>query len=124
MRKPEFEQFRAHLLKSGKPIPEHRREPYRLAVVSLLEDSSDVLVQKARKDGHPDAQIEIHGSWVEAGFTTEDGVAMLAQMFPGAVFSGGREMHWVEADDEVIILEFAWDAEDGEFLTGRVKIVV
>lgn len=125
MKKPEFEQFRTTLLRHGKAIPQQQREPYRQAIVSLLEDSGLFLVQKARKDGHDDAQIEIHGSYVGTDFSPDAVKDALRSIWPGDVFvASGEEGNWVETEDEITTLQFAWDGGSGQFLTGRVKITV
>ncbi|MFI5385174.1 MAG: hypothetical protein ACHQ50_03545 [Fimbriimonadales bacterium] len=124
MKKPEFEQFRKSLLRRAKAVPQQQREPYRLAIVSLLEDTGQFLVQKARKDGHDDALIEVHGSWVGTDFSPDTVTAALRDTWPGAVFGSGEQGCLIEHEDEVATLQFAWDSGDGQFLTGRVKITV
>ena len=124
MRKPEFEQFRRALIRTAKPIPQQAREPYRLAIVSLLEDTGLFLVQKARKDGHDEALLEVHGSWVGTDFSTDAVKTALLQAWPGAVFSSGTDNFLIESEEEVATLQFAWDSGAGQFLTGRIKVTV
>ncbi len=95
-----------------------------MAVVSLLEDTGLFLVQKARKDGHDEALIEIHGSWVGTDFSPDAVMSALRESWPGALFPSGEQSSLVEHEDEVATLQFAWDDGSGQFLTGRVKITV
>lgn len=124
MRKPEFEQFRQSLLRRAKALPQQQREPYRLGIVALLEDSRLFLVQRARKDGHDDALIEIHGSWIGTDFSPTAVIDSLKQAWPGSVFGSGEQKYWIEAEDEIVTLQFAWDDKNGCFVTGLVKITV
>jgi hypothetical protein len=122
MKKPDFEQFRQSSLKHGKALPQQQREPYRQAIVDLLEDTRQFLVQRARKDGHDDVLIEIHCSWIGTAFSPETVIETLREVWSGDVFPIGEKKHWIEAEDEIVTLEFAWDAGDGQFLTGRIKV--
>ncbi|HTQ10762.1 MAG TPA: hypothetical protein VMI31_11865 [Fimbriimonadaceae bacterium] len=124
MRKPEFEQFRRTLIRKAKALPQQAREPYRLAIVGLLEDTGLFLIQKARKDGHDEALLEIHGSWVGTDFSPDAVKAALLETWPGGVFGSGEQGFLLESEEEVAILQFAWDSGQGQFLTGRIKIVV
>ena len=124
MRKPEFEQFRQSLIRRSKPLPQQAREPYREATVKLLEGTGEILVQKARKDGHDTALVEIHGSWVGTDFSPEAVMSTLKGAWPGDLFSGAPEMHWIEHEEEVVTLDFACDLPNDQFVTGRVKINV
>ena len=124
MRKPAFEQFRASAIRRSKSLPQQAREPYRAAIVALLEDSGLFLVQRARKDGHDDALIEVHASWIGTDFSPDGVIESLRAMWPGAVFGAGEQMYWVEHEDEIVTFEFAWSNGEGQFLTGRIKITV
>ena len=120
-KKPEFEQFLHTLLKTGKPLVQQAREPYRAAAVDLLENTGDILVQRARKDGHKDVQIEIHGTWVGPSYDPFAVVKQLRALWPGSLFSSGEELHFVEYKEEVVTLRFGW--KDGDaYLTGLIKI--
>ncbi|HVT12259.1 MAG TPA: hypothetical protein VHE55_08325 [Fimbriimonadaceae bacterium] len=123
MRKPEFEQFRQATLRQAKALPQQQREPYRTGIVRLLEDTDLFLVQKARKDGHDDALLEIHGSWIGTEFSPEAVMQALRDLWPGKMFASGEVKHWIEAEAEIVTLEFAWNSGAGQFLTGRIKIV-
>jgi hypothetical protein len=124
MKKPEFEQFRHALLRRAQPLPQQQREPYKAAIVSLLDDSGMFLVQKSRKDGHDDALIEVHCSWVGTDFSPDHVIQTLRELWPGAIFEKGEKKHWIEAEDEVVVLEFAWENGGGQFVTGRIKVTV
>jgi hypothetical protein len=123
MRKPEFEQFRTSLLRRTQALPQQQREPFKDAIVKLLDDSGLFFVQKSRKDGRDDALIEVHCSWVGTDFSPDGVIAALRSLWPGEVFGKGEKKHWIEAEDEIVTLEFAYDAEY-RFLTGRVKVTV
>lgn len=122
MRKPEFEQFRATVLKNSRPMPQQQREPYKAKVVSLLEDTGLFLVQKARKDGHDPALIEVHAAWLGTDFSVEAVIEALKSTWPGEVFENGEQKYWIEAEEEVVELWFAW--RNDNFLTGHVKVTV
>lgn len=122
MRKPEFEQFRATVLKSSRPIAQQDREPIRQRVVSLLEDTGLFLVQRARKDGHNEALIEVHAAWVGTDFSVDAVIDCLKSSWPGNVFEGGEQKFWIEPEEEVVELWFAW--RDDQFVTGHIKITV
>jgi len=124
MKKPEFEQFRGALLRRAKAIPQQAREPYRLGIVRLIEDTGLFLVQRARKDGHDQALIEIHCSWIGTDFSPDAVKATLREVWPGALFGAGQEGSLIESEDEIVTLEFAWDGGAGLFLTGRIKVTV
>jgi hypothetical protein len=124
MRKPAFEQFHRTTLRSGKPMPQQQREPLRAAIVELLENTGLFLVQKARKDGHDDALIEVHGSWIGTDFSPEAVIEALQSTWPGTLFEGGENQYWIEAEDEIVTLVFAWNPGERGFLTGRVKVTV
>lgn len=123
MKRPQFEHFRRSLAAKAKPLPQQAREPYRAAIVLLLEETGEILVQKARKDGHDEAMIEIHGSWVGTDFSTGAVISRLRAHWPGSLFAEGEAMHWIEAEEEVVTLSFAASLGAGA-LTGRVKITV
>jgi hypothetical protein len=124
MRKPEFEQFRQSLLRKAKAMPQQQREPYRAGLVKLLEDTGLFLVQKARKDGHDDALIEIHSSWIGTDFSPEAVIASLRELWPGGVFDGGETKYWAESEDEIVMFDFAWNAAERGFLTGLIKVTL
>jgi len=124
MRKPEFEQFRRSLIRRAKAIPQQAREPYRLGIVKLLEDTGLFLIKRARKDGHDEALLEIHGSWVGTDFSPDAMKAALSEAWPGSVFGAGVQNSLVESEEEIVTLQFAWDAGNGQFLTGRIKVTV
>jgi hypothetical protein len=124
MRKPEFEHLRQSLLRRGKAMPQQQREPYRAGIVKLLEDTGLFLVQKARKDGHDDALIEIHSSWIGTDFSPDAVIESLRALWPGGMFPAAESKYWIEAEDEIVTLEFAWDAGERGFLTGRLKVTV
>jgi hypothetical protein len=124
MRKPEFEQFRQSLLRRAKPLPQRDREPYRKAIVDLLEESGVVLVQRARKDGHDDALTEFHATWIGPDFSPDYVISTLKSLWPGAVFPTGEQKYWIEVEEEIVDLLFAWDNGDGQFLTGKTRITL
>lgn len=122
MRKPEFEQFRAELVRGDRPLPPKARAPVRERIVALLDETGRILVQKSRQDGRDDALIEVHGTWVGADPSIEALVQTIRGVWPGDVFVGGALQSWIEAPEEVATLEFAWSAGEGGYLTGRIKI--
>ncbi len=124
MRKPEFEHLRHTVLARSKPIPQKDREPYRESLVTLLEDTGLFLVQKARKDGHDDALIEVHASWIGTDFSTEAVVDALKSNWSAKAFDGGEVKHWIDVEDEVVTLEYVWSGSGAGFLTGRVKVTL
>jgi hypothetical protein len=122
MRKPEFEQFRQSLLRRAKPLPQQQREPYRHKLVDLMEDSGLFLVQRARKDGHDDALTEFHATWIGTDFSPETVTDALKELWPGAVFESGSQKYWIETEEEIVDLLFAWDNGEDRFLTGRIRV--
>jgi len=124
MKKPDFEQFRQSLLRRAKALSQQEREPFRAAIVSLLDDSGLILVQRARKDGHDPALIEVHGSWIGTDFSPDHVIQSLRDLWPGNVFASGEQKYWIEAEDEIVDLEFAWDNGSGQFVTGKIKVTV
>lgn len=122
MRKPEFEQFRAELLRGGRPLPPRARAPIRERIVALLDDTGQILVQKSRQDGRDDALVEVHGTWVGADPSVEALVESIRAAWPGEAFVGGKLQSWLEAPEDVATLEFAWSAGEEGYLTGRIKI--
>jgi hypothetical protein len=122
MKKPDFEHHRQSLLRAGKPLPQQAREPYRVALVQLLEDTGLFLVQRARKDGHNEALIEIHASWVGTDYSPDAVIAALRDLWPPESLKDQK--HWIEAEDEVVTLQFAASVGEGQFLTARMKVTV
>lgn len=124
MRKPEFEQLRHSLIRAAKAMPQQEREPYRQKMVSMLEEDGLLLVQRARKDGHDDALIEVHASWIGTDYSTEAIIGALKTVWARGFVEGGQLRHWIESEDEVVTLEFAWSGPGSGFLTGRVKVTL
>lgn len=121
IKKPAFDQFVHVAMKEGKALQQQAREPYRHAIVEFLESEGDILVQKARKDGHDDASIEIHAIWVGPSYDPDDVVRVMRESWPGKLFPKTEQMHWVERDEEVVTLRFMWHSA-AQFLSGKITI--
>lgn len=121
-KKPQFEQFLQSSVRTLKPMPQQAREPYRQAITDFLEGTNEILVQKARKDGHPDAQIELHCTYIGPSFDAFEVVQMIRNLWPGSLFTGGENMFWVENEEEVVRLRFVW-REAAQFLSGLIIVV-
>src|ERR1041385_4943823 len=125
MKKPDFYHFRESMLRQGQPMRQQDREPYRAAIVNLLEEGGKILVQKSRKDGHNESLVEIHGSWIGTDFSTAAMIEALKNSWPNGLFPDGEEKHWIEGEEEIVTLDFAWmSGGDRGFLTGRIKLTV
>lgn len=121
-KKPAFEQFRATLISSGKPIPEKEMVPIQAEIVAHLDTIKDLLVQKVRRQGHKETLIEISSSWVGLDGDTRNAIATLKKSWPAELFGNMQEMSYIEPDDETVIPQFACRYPEKTYLTGRILI--
>jgi len=121
-KKPAFEGYRARLISNGKPLLEKDIVPLQAAIIAHLDTIPELLIQKARRQGHKDTLIELTGTWVGLDASQTTAVAILKRFWPGRLFEGVEEQHYVGDREELVCLEFAASYPLDRFLTGRLLL--
>ena len=123
LKKPAFENYRARLIASGKPIADWQAAAIQTKIVALLDTVPEILVQKARRMNHKDGLIEVSATWVGLDANPTKAVGILKSAWPGDAFDSTENNFWLDRSEDAVLLAFAAPYPDGRYLTGRVLVV-
>ena len=121
-KKPAFEQFRATLISSGKPLAEKDIVPIQATIVAFLDTISDLLVQKTRRQGHKETLVEISGNWIGLDGDPKAAITTIRRFWPGRLFATEEEMYHIDRNEETVLLQFAVKYPNDRYLTGKLLI--
>jgi hypothetical protein len=122
--KPQFEQYLVELRKTRKPVPIKALHELAPKIEKLLEDSGEILIQKSTKTGHPEAMMELTAAWLSAQGDADGAIADLDPLWPGDVFEPAGENHTFYHRDENLVLAFAAEMPEQQYVTGRVVLIL
>lgn len=122
--KPQYSQFRHVLETTSKAIRYQEFDSLKDTVVSALESTGELVVNKVRRTERPGAIFEANCQWTGIDPDPEGVVRFLRQVWPGSEMKPTQEMHIIDIDGEQVILWFVAKGQDGGYISGRVLVVI
>lgn len=118
-----YHALRKQLETSSRLLRYNEFEALKATLTKAVEACPEVLVEKVRRTTEPGRIFDMTARWVGLDPTPSHAAKEIAPLWPGVGMDAAQERHFIETEEDRVILRFVSVSPDGDFITGQVTVI-